>query len=94
MANTAGVGVYVANELLVKVFNKNELNSECEDIWLQITDKNSQEIFTAGVIYHLPGTDVKNFIDVFNNNLSKLNPLHKYYVLGDIKINVHIISST
>ena len=47
-----------------------------------------------GVIYRHPGTDVKNFIDAFNNKLSKLNPKHKYYILGDININVNTVSST
>ena len=47
-----------------------------------------------GVIYRHPGTDVKNFINAFNNKLSKLNPKHKYYILGDININVNTVSST
>ena len=32
LTNAGGVGVYVANKFSVKVLNKNELNSECEDI--------------------------------------------------------------
>ena len=35
LANAGGVGVYVANKFSVKILNKNELNSKCEDIWLQ-----------------------------------------------------------
>ena len=35
---TSGVDVYVANKFAVNVWNKNELNSDCEDIWLQISD--------------------------------------------------------
>ena len=47
-----------------------------------------------GVICRHPGTDVQNFINAFNGELSKMNPKHKYYILGDININVNIVSST
>ena len=94
LKNAGGVGVYVANKFSVKTLNKNELNSKCENIWIQISDKNSEEIFTVDVIYRHPGTDVKNFIEAFNNKLSKMNSKHKYYILGDININVSNMSST
>ena len=46
------------------------------------------------MIYRHPGTDIKNFIVAFNDKLSKLNPKHKYYIVGDIKINVNNTSNT
>ena len=73
--------------------NKNELNSEFEDIWLQISDINAQETFILGVIYRLPRTDIKKFIVAFNDKLSKLNPKHRYYIEGDININVNNTSN-
>ena len=46
--NAGGVGVYVADKFSVNVLNKNELNSECEDIWLQISDINTQRDIYLG----------------------------------------------
>ena len=94
LTNSGGVGVYVANKFSAKILNKNELNSKCEDIWLQISDKNLQEIFTVGAIYRHPSTNVKSCIVAFNDKLSKLNPMHKYCMLGDININVDVMNST
>ena len=94
LTNAGGVGVYVANKFSVKILIKNELNSECKDIWLQISDKNSEVIFTVGVIYRHLGIEVKNFIDAFNDKLSKMNPKHKYYILDNINSNLNIMSST
>ena len=54
LTNAGGVGVYVANKFSVNILNKNELNSKCEDIWLQISDINTQETFILGVIYRHP----------------------------------------
>ena len=55
LTNAGGVGVYVANKFSVNVLNKIKLNSECEDIWLQISDINTQETFTLGVTYPVMG---------------------------------------
>ena len=74
LTNAGDVGVYVAKKISVKVLKKNEFNSDCEDIWLQISDKNLPEIFIVGVIYRHPGTDAKNFIVAFNDKLSNVNP--------------------
>ena len=79
---------------MVKILNKNELNSEYENIWLQISGKKSKEICTVGVIYRHPGTDVIGFTDAFNDELSKMNPKHIYYIMDEININVNIMSST
>ena len=94
LTNAGGVVVYVAKKFSVNVLNKNELNSECENIWLQISDINTQETFILGVLYRHLGTDIKNFIVAFNDKLSKLNPKHRYYIVGDIIINVNNTSNT
>ena len=65
------------------------MNCECKDIWLQISDINTQETYILGVIYRHPGTDIKNFIVASNDKLSKLNLKHRYYIVGDININVN-----
>ena len=56
--------------------------------------KSQKNIFTVGVIYRHPGTDVISFTDAFNDKLLKMNPKHKYYIMDDININVNIMSST
>ena len=70
------------------------MNSECEDVWLQISDINTQETFILGVIYRHPDTDIKNFVVAFNDKLSELNPKHRYYIVGDINVNVNNTSNT
>ena len=89
LTNAGGVGVYAANKFSVNVLNKNKLNSESEDIRLKISDKNTQETFILGVIYRHPGTDIKNFNVASNDKLFKLNFKNRYYILGDININVN-----
>ena len=74
LTNAGGVDVYVAYKFSGKVLNKNDLNSECEDVRFQISEKNSREIFNLGVTYRYPNKVDKNFIVAFNDKLSKLNP--------------------
>ena len=81
LTNAGGINVYVGNKFAVNVLSKHELNSDCEDIWLQISDINTQETFILGMIYRHPGTDTKNFIDAFNDKLHWWTFLKKFYVV-------------
>ena len=36
--NAGGVGVYVADKITVTLLDKNEINSNCEDVWLKISN--------------------------------------------------------
>ena len=49
--NAGGVGAYVSENFSATVLRKNLLQSKCEDLWLQIVDKFSQESFNLGIIY-------------------------------------------
>ena len=40
LANAGGVGVYVADKFTVTLLDKNELNSNCEDVWLKVSNNN------------------------------------------------------
>ena len=45
------VGIYISDNYSLKTIGKNTLNCNCEDIWIQIFDFNSNQIFYLGVIY-------------------------------------------
>ena len=46
-----GVRIYISDNYSSKTIGKNTLNCNCEDIWIQISDINSNQIFYLGVIY-------------------------------------------
>ena len=46
-----GVGIYISDNYSSKTIGKNTLNCNCEDIWIQIFDFNSNQIFFLGIIY-------------------------------------------
>ena len=48
---TGGVGAYVSENFSATVLGKNLLQPNCVDLWPQIVDKSSQEIFNLGIIY-------------------------------------------
>ena len=86
--NAGGVGVYVTDKLTVTLLGKNELNSNCEDIWLRISNKIGNDSFIVGVIYRHPKGDVNNFLTALNKKLDLLSN-KRYYLFGDFNINVN-----
>ena len=52
--NAGGVGGYVSKNFSATILGKNLLQSNCEDLWLQIAEKSSGEIFNFGIIYRHP----------------------------------------
>ena len=46
------IGAYVPENFSATVQGKNLLQFNCEDLWLQIINKSSPEIFNLGIIYH------------------------------------------
>ena len=72
--NAGGVGVFVAQNLEASVLGKNDFNHNCEDIWLHIFDKNSNNAFILGVIYRHPSGDVNEFISVLNKKIASFGP--------------------
>ena len=67
---------------------KNEPNSNCEDIWLRISNEIGNNSFIVAVIYRHPKGDVNNFLTAFNKKLDLLSN-KQYYPFGDFKINVN-----
>ena len=81
------VGIYISDNYSSKTIGKNTLNWNCEDIWIQISDFNSNQIFYLGVIYQHPNSNIINFILALNDKLIQLGK-HKYYIVGDFNINI------
>jgi len=46
--NAGGVGVFVSDILKVSLIDKNVLNFDCEDVWLQISNYDTSETFILG----------------------------------------------
>ena len=65
------VGIYISDNYSSKTIGKNTLNN-CEDIWIQISDFNSNQIFYLGVIYRHPNSNIINFISALNDKLIQL----------------------
>ena len=87
--NAGGIGVYVTDKLTMTPLGKKELNSNCEDIWLRISNKIENDSFIVGVIYHHPTGNVNNFLTALNKKLDLLS--NKRYLFGDFNINVNSI---
>ena len=82
-----GVGICIFDNYSLKTIGKNTLNCSCEDIWIQISYFNSNQIFHLGVIYRHPNSNIINFISVLNDKLIQLGK-HKYYIVDDFNINI------
>ena len=91
-SNSGGVGVFVADNYAVNIIGKNDLNSNCEDIWMQIIDNITKNTFILGVVYRHPGGDVNSFITSFNEKLLLLNSTSRsrIYIVGDFNINANL----
>ena len=68
---------------------KNELNLNCGDIWLRISNKIENDSFIVGVIYRHPKRNVNNFLTACNKKLELLS--NKRCLFGDFNINVNSI---
>ena len=52
-----GVEIYIFDNYSSKTIGKNNLNSNCKNIWIQISDFNFNQIFYLGVIYQHPNSN-------------------------------------
>ena len=85
-----GVGCYVKSNLQCTEFNQDLDNdlTNCENLWLKIAMKNNKEII-LGVLYRHPRADINDFQEKLGENICKLNNLKlKYYICGDINIDL------
>ena len=91
-SNSGGVGIFVADNYAVNIIGKNDLNSNCEDIWMQIIDNITKNTFILGVVYRHPGGDINSFITSFNEKLLLLNSTSRsrFYIVGDFNINANL----
>ena len=90
-SNSGGVGVFVADNYAVNIIGKNDLNSNCEDIWMHIIDNITKNTSLLGVVYRHPGGDVNSFITSFNEKLLLFNSTSRsrFYIVGDFNINAN-----
>ena len=53
-AGGVGIYIYISDNYSSKTTEKNTLNCNCEDIWIQISDFNSNQIFYLGSYLSTP----------------------------------------
>ena len=85
-----GVGCYIKNIMQCTEYTQSlDLNStDSENLWLKISLKNGKEI-VLGVLYRHPKADIHDFQKKLNESICKLNNLKlKFYVCGDINIDL------
>ena len=87
LSNVGGLEVYVADKFTVSVLEKNELNSNCEDIWLKISNKIGNDSVIVGVIYRHPKENINTFLTAFDKKLD-LTSNKQYCLFGDFNINI------
>ena len=87
--NTGGVGAYVSEFFSATALGKNLMQYNFEDLWLQIIDKSSQEIFNLSIIYRHPKGNANDFISALNEKLLLNNQTQKYCICGDLNIDVN-----
>ena len=88
--NSGGVGVYISTQLNFYNVQQNWIGFEhCEDIWLSVEDRRSNQYFNIIVLYRHPNTSIPEFISKLDDAFC--NPLltnRCTYVLGDITIDI------
>ena len=91
-----GVAIYVSKKFRFETEPKFKIKIDgCEDLWLNIVDKNSVKKFTIGAMYRHPNADVEA-IEAFSETLSNsLNNISKqkriFYLLGDLNITSPLV---
>ena len=61
--NSGGVGVYISTQLNFYNVQQNWIGFEhCEDVWLSVEDRRSNQYFNIIVLYRHPNTSIPEFI--------------------------------
>ena len=71
------------------LLDKNELNSNCEDVWLKIPNDIGNNVFIVGVIYRHSEGNVNNFLTAHNKKLVMLS-YKQCYLFGDFNVNLFV----
>ena len=94
-----GVAIYVSKKFRFETEPKFKMKIDgCEDLWLNILDKNSVKKFTDGAIYRHPNGDVEAteaFSEALSHSLNKISKQKRiFYLLGDLNINISANTKT
>ena len=88
--NSGGVGVYISTHFNFCNVQQNWIGSEhCEDIWLSVEDRRTNQFFNIVVLYRHPNTNIPEFISKLDEVFC--NPIltnRCTYILGDINIDI------
>ena len=80
-----GTVIYVRNGLPYR--SRTDLqNNYSESCWIEITRRNTKSLFISSV-YRPPDFEIKNFIEKFNNDISKIQENAEIILLGDFNVD-------
>ena len=80
-----GTVIYVRNGLPYR--SRTDLqNNYSESCWIEIIRRNTKSLFISSV-YRPPDFEIKNFIEKFNNDISKIQENAEIILLGDFNVD-------
>lgn len=85
-----GVGLYLSEGLSPTPRDDLHLTvNACENVWIELPDKEVGKKTIIGVVYRHPGNDIKVFQQELDKTLQKINKEKKlFYILGDFNIDL------
>ena len=91
LSNAGGVALYISKQLQYDLNYDFNLNlSSCEDIWINVYNKNSSKKYLIGVVYRHPNTSKLDFITKFSEILQKISCANvESFIVGDFNIDTH-----
>ena len=84
-----GVGIYASSQIDFDVSAKNNLDVNCENLWISLNSKKFHKKIIIATIYRHPSSDAKPFIEALNSTLLEPKILNStIFLLGDFNINI------
>ena len=84
------MGIYVTNNLQFRIVKQNCLEYEdCEDFWINVSDKNFNCNCKVIALYRHPNTNATTFLSKLEDALSDPVAINKRtYIVGDFNIDI------
>ena len=88
--SAGGSAIYVSDNIKCQPLSKTKIKiTDCEDVWVELTLKNSDTLIVGSVYRHPINTanDIKTFEDFFISIIKSFKTYQKYLVMGDFNIH-------
>ena len=95
--SAGGSAIYVSDNIKCQPLSKTKIKiTDCEDVWVELTLKNSDTLIVDSVYRHPNNTanDIKTFEDAFISIIKSFKTYQKYLVMGDFNIHYDKIDTS